>query len=110
VLGYGHIPQRFAPTINEFTLTYLNPYLNYHRPCFFAKIKIDKKGKACKTYPYEKVMTPYEKLKSLPNAQGYLKPGVTLAQLETIATSMSDNEAAKRLQTAKRELFNSIYF
>jgi hypothetical protein len=64
----------------------------------------------CKTYPYEKVMTPYEKLKSLPTAKEYLKPGVTLMQLEAIATAMSDNEAARRLQTAKRDLFNSIYF
>lgn len=109
VLGYGHIPQRFASKMNAFNLTYLTPYLNYHRPCFFAEIKMDEKGKKCKTYPYENIMTPYEKFKSLPNAQGYLKPGITLVQLETIATAMSDNEAAQRWQTARRELFNSIF-
>lgn len=109
VLGYGHIPQRYASKINQFNLIYLNPYLNYHRPCFFAEIKIDEKGKKHKTYPYEKVMTPYEKLKLLPNAKDYLKPGITLVQLAMIATAMTDNEAAERLQRARRELFNSIF-
>jgi transposase InsO family protein len=110
VLGYGHIPQHFAPHINAFNLMYLNPYLNYHRPCFFAEIKIDGKGKRCKTYPYKKVMTPYEKLKSLLDVEKkYLREGVTLAKLEAIATAMTDNEAAKRLQTARRELFDTIF-
>ncbi len=48
----------------------------------FAEITIDAQGKKCKTYSYEKVMIPYEKLKSLPNVETYLKSGVTLAQLE----------------------------
>jgi len=35
--GYAHIPQRWPPLINEFNQQYRNPYLNYHRPCFFPK-------------------------------------------------------------------------
>lgn len=27
------------------------PYLNYHRPCHFAEIKINEKGKVIKKYP-----------------------------------------------------------
>ncbi|MGK0268735.1 MAG: hypothetical protein ACI8Y3_001352 [Paraglaciecola sp.] len=60
--------------MNEFNLKYLYLYINYHRPCFFPEVITDEKGKQRKTYLYENMMTPYEKLKSLPNAQIYLKP------------------------------------
>jgi len=33
-LGYTHIPQRHAPLINRFLTDHLNPYINYHRPCY----------------------------------------------------------------------------
>ena len=59
-------------------------------------------------YPYEKVMTPYEKLKSLPEAQSYLKPGITLHQLDDIANQMSDNEFAERMVKARSNLFQNI--
>ncbi|MGB5642338.1 MAG: integrase, partial [Gammaproteobacteria bacterium] len=96
-LGYHHIPQKWAPLINEFNQNYLNPYINYHRPCFFPIVKIDAKGKQKKTYPYQAMMTPYEKFKSLPAAKQYLKPGMTFKQLDDIALSISDNEAANQL-------------
>lgn len=50
-LGYSHIPQKWAPLINEFNQTYLNPYINYHRPCFFAEVIVDKKRKTAQTLP-----------------------------------------------------------
>jgi len=108
-LGYSHIPQKWAPLINEFNQTYLNPYINYHRPCFFAEIIVDKKGKQRKRYPYKQMMTPYEKLKSLANAPSYLKAGTTFKQLDEIAYQISDNEAAERLQKAKSKLFQTIF-
>jgi transposase InsO family protein len=40
--GYQHIAQKWAPEINEFNRKYLNPYINYHRPCFFPVVIIDK--------------------------------------------------------------------
>ena len=46
---------------------------------------IDPKGKIRKTYPYEMVRTPYERLKSLPQAESYLRPGTTFEKLVTIA-------------------------
>jgi len=67
-MGYTHIAQKWAPLINEFNREHLVPYLNFHRPCYFAEIKIDAKGKENKTYPYRSMMTPYEKLKSLQDA------------------------------------------
>jgi hypothetical protein len=60
-----HIPQKWAPVINEFNQNHLVPYLNFHRPYYFSEVKINEKGKEIKTYPYKNIMTPYEKLKSL---------------------------------------------
>ncbi len=34
-LGYAHIPQHCASLVNAFCADYLNPYVNFHRPCFF---------------------------------------------------------------------------
>ena len=109
VFGYSHIPQRWAPLINAFNQQHLNPYLNYHRPCFFPKTITDHKGKQRKTYPYQDMMTPYDKLKSLPNAKDYLKPGLSFEILDAIAHQYSDNQAADQLQKAKRLLFNTIH-
>ena len=54
------------------------------------------------------MMTPYEKLKSLPGAEAYLKPGLSFAILDEIAYAMSDNQAADRLQKARQKLFHAI--
>jgi len=107
-LGYVHIPQAHATAINHYHTDFLNAYINFHRPCFFWVSLIDPRGKVKKTYPYEKVMTPYEKLRSLPDAQGYLRPGVTLEKLDDIANQMSDNEFAERMAKARSNLFQQI--
>ena len=44
-LGYAHIPQAFAQEVNAFCREHLNPYVNFHRPCFFPKTVTDAKGK-----------------------------------------------------------------
>jgi predicted metalloenzyme YecM len=62
-------------------------------------------GKQRKRYPYNQMMTPYEKLKSLPNASCYLKTSTSFKQLDKIANKINDNEAADRLQKAKNQLF-----
>ena len=85
-----------------------SPYLNFHRPCFFPREVIDHKGRRRKHYRYEDMMTPYDKLKSLPNAEQYLSPGITFEQLHAIADAMSDNEADRHLNQARDELFRSI--
>ena len=54
------------------------------------------------------MMTPYEKLKSLPDAARSLKPGITFEQLDAQANIISDNEAARRLNEARVILFKSI--
>jgi hypothetical protein len=106
--GYSHIAQRYAAEFNTLCQQYLNPYVNFHRPCFFAETFTDGKGKIRKRYRLENMMTPYQKLKSLPKAQGFLKPGVTFAQLDKTANRISDNEAARQLNEARKKLFLSV--
>lgn len=108
-LGYEHIPQHFAAKVNAMCQDFLNPYVNFHRPCFFAQTITDSKGKERKQYLQKNMMTPYEKLKSVPKAKDFLKPGITFTQLDSIATAMSDNEAAQRLNQARTKLFQSIH-
>ena len=107
-LGYSHIPQHFASQVNAFTVTVLSPYLNFHRPCHFPTEYKDKKGKIRKRYRYQDMMTPYEKLRSLPEAESYLKPGATLEKLDILAAECSDNDAAQCLNEARAKLFQSI--
>ena len=107
-LGYAHIPQACAELLNEYHKGYLNPYINFHRPCFFPVSIIDHRGKIKKSYPYQEVMTPYGRLSNLPNAESYLRPGVTLQKLGTIANQMSDNQFAERMVNARSKLFQQI--
>ena len=103
-LGYAHIPRSCASLLNVYHRENLNPYINFHRPCFFPVAVIDHKGKVKNTYPYENIKTPYEKLKSLPQVETYLRPGITLAQLDAIANQMSDNQYAERMVKARSNL------
>ena len=109
IFGYSHIPSRFAQRINLFNQQVLNPYVNYHRPCFFPETHTDAKGRQRKRYRYEAMMTPYDKLKSLPEAERYLKPDLSFAILDKIAYALSDNQAADRLQKARQKLFHTIH-
>ncbi len=109
VRKHSHIPQRFAGLVNAFCREHLNPYVNFHRPCLFAATITDAKGRSRKRYPCKLMMTPYEKLKSLPNAQQFLKPGITFQQLDARASAMSDNEAAQRLNGARAILCKTIF-
>ena len=108
LMGYSHIPQQHATAINHFYTETLNPYLNFHRPCYFAVDKIDAKGKVQKTYPHDQIMTPWDRLKAIPQYPHYLKSGLTPHTLEQQATALSDNDAAERVQSARKLLFQSI--
>ncbi len=100
--------QRCVELINEFNRDYFHPYINFHRPCFFPVSVIDHKGKVRKTYPYKMVRTPYERLKSLPQAESCLRPGVTFEALDAIASQMSDNQFAERMVNARSNLLQQI--
>ncbi len=102
-LGYAHIPQHCASLVNAFCTGHLNPYVNFHRPRFFPETITDAKGKERKKYRYENMNTPYKKLKSLPDADQYLKLGITFKQLDAQAAKMSDNDAALAMNHARKQ-------
>lgn len=105
-MGWEHINQSLCDDINYFYKNFFNPYLNYHRPCGYPTIITDEKGR--KTKVYNQYLTPYEKLKSLPDAEKYLKKGITFEQLDKIAYSYSDNEFAKIMREEQDKLFTKI--
>jgi transposase InsO family protein len=107
LIGYGHIPSQHAEAVQKFYTAHLNPYLNYHRPCGFATVSMDARGKRQRRYKPSDYATPYEKLKSLSDAEQYLKPNLAFAQLDQAASRMSDTECAKRMGTAKSKLLQS---
>ncbi len=105
-MGWGHIPAAHAQRIQQFYSAYLNPYLNYHRPCAQADVEVDAKGR--KRRRYRRYQTPLETLLSLPKPQQYLRPGLRVATLKRIAGVMSDTAAARRMQEAKHSLFAQL--
>ena len=72
-------------------------------------IKTDTKGKEKKHYPYGSMMTPYDRLKTIPDAEVYLKPEVTFKDLDEFSMLMSDNESAQILNNERTKLFNLIF-
>jgi len=104
--GKNYIDQKWAEMINEFNRKYFNIYLNYHRPSAFATYEPDRTGKLKKRY--KERMTPYEKFKSLENAEQYLKPEFSFEELDKIAYAKSDNQYAEEMNKAKRILFKKI--
>lgn len=105
--GRNYIEKKWANKINQFNRKYLNIYLNYHRPCGFAEDKIDKKGKLRKKY--NQWITPYEKFKSLKNAEEYLKTNFSFAEMDKIANEKSDNDFAEEMMKEKRKTFKLIH-
>ena len=103
-LGYGHIASEHADPIQRFYTGHFNPYLNYHRPCGFALVDYDERGRRRRRYRAEDYATPYEKLRSLPQAHRYLKEGMRWQILDGFAYALSDTEAARRMMRAKTEL------
>lgn len=107
-MGYHHIPTQYAILINDWYHAWFNIYLNYHRPCGFATSMIDHKGKERKVYRLNDYVTPYQKLKSLPDATQYLKPGSTFVQLDAIEAAHSDTDFAAAMRVAKYQLEKKI--
>ena len=110
IFGYEHIAQRHAGRFNTFCIEYLNPFLNFHRPCLFATEVADPKkpGRIKKVYRANNVMTPLDKLASLPEAHEYLREGITLGHLHQLARALSDVQAAEELNEARAALFRRV--
>jgi transposase InsO family protein len=106
-IGYGHIPAEHAEALQKFYTAHLNPYLNFHRPCGFATVSLDARGKRKRQYKPKDYATPYQKLQSLPQAKDYLKEGICFESLGRIAKAMSDTEFARKMSAAKAKLLRA---
>jgi len=110
LFGYEHIAQPHAARMNTFCTEYLNPFLNFHRPCLFATELPDPKkpGRIKRVYRAKDVMTPLDKLTSLPEATKFLRVGVTLKELQALARALTDVHAAEELNEAQQALFRRV--
>jgi transposase InsO family protein len=105
-IGYGYIDAKHADKLNSFYREHLNPYLNYHRPCAQAEVKIDEKGR--KRVRYKRYQTPLETLSLLEKPAQYLRNGLSMNALNRVAAALSDTDAARRMQQAKNKLFEKL--
>jgi hypothetical protein len=67
---------------------------------------VDQKGRTRRIY--RRYQTPLETLLSLPQPAQYLRAGLTVDTLKHMAAASSDTEAARRMQEAKRKLFDQF--
>jgi hypothetical protein len=105
-MGFGHIAAPHAEAVDLFHQRYLNPYVNFHRPCAVAEIVEEPNGKRRRVY--RRWATPFEIFRQTPQCEGLLRPGVKMADLERFAKAQSDTEAAIEMQQAKRQLLAGI--
>lgn len=105
-MGHWHIERRHANGIHRFYMEYFNVYLNYHRPCGYATILVDEKGK--RRRKYDTYQTPYQAFTALKKPKQYLRKGVRIEDLEKIAKAHSANGYARLMQDAKDKLFREV--
>ena len=105
-IGYGYIAGDHAEEFERFYRRWLNPYLNFHRPCGFAQVITGQRGRRKRVYHQQDYATPYEKLRSLTNWEQYLKEGLRAENLERRAMEQSDTEFAAAMQAAKQKLLS----
>lgn len=108
-MGHGYIHKEMADNVDKFCRNYLNPYLNFHRPCVYMVkiiIKLDGKRKPV----YGGAMTPYNKLKQISKIQNknFLKSNITFDELDIIEKQHSDNQFAKIVREQQSTLFEKI--
>jgi len=101
-MGHWHIARGHADEIERFYEEVFNIYLNYHRPCGYATITEDERGR--RKRKYETYRTPYERFLELKKPEQYLKEGITMADLEATAKALTDNECARQMQRAKNKI------
>jgi hypothetical protein len=105
-MGFGHIAARNAEAVDRFHREHLNPYINFHRPCAVAEVVEQANGKRKRVY--REWATPFEIFSRTAERESFLRPGVTIAELESFALKQSDTEAAIAMQQAKKRLMGGI--
>jgi len=105
-MGFGHIAPSRADRVHQFHGSFLNPYVNFHRLCAQPEVEIDARGR--KRRRYKQWLTPLEKLLSLDRPEQHLRQGRSVAALRRAAGTLSDTEAAVRLQRARDAMFRDL--
>jgi hypothetical protein len=105
-LGFNHIAAQHAEAVDQFHRRYLNPYVNFHRPCAVAEIEEAPNGKRRRVY--RRWATPFEIFSQIEQCERYLRIGVQLTELQQFAQACSDTEAAIQMQQAKQKLLAGI--
>jgi hypothetical protein len=105
-MGFSHIAAQHAEAVDRFHRQHLNPYVNFHRPCAVAEIVEEPNGKRRRVY--RRWATPFEIFGQTSGYESFLRPGVSIADLERFAKAQSDTEAAIEMQQAKRRLLAGI--
>jgi hypothetical protein len=97
--------------LNLFCVEYLNPFLNFHRPCLYSTDLADPKkpGRIKRVYRPKNAMTPLDKLTSLPAVTAFLRSAITLEHLHALAMALTDVQAAKELCEARAALFKRVH-
>ncbi len=106
-MGYWHINQTLADTINQYYRNFFNVYLNFHRPCLFlTETETSNNGRERRVYGEAK--TPYRKLKEVYQQTGkdFLKKMISWEKLDKIEKEYSDNEFAEILRKEETKIFN----
>jgi transposase InsO family protein len=105
-IGHSHIAAQHAEAMNRFHVDYLNPYVNFHRPCAVPTVVTQANGKRRRIY--QRWATPWELFGEIAECESLLRSGITLAELDRLAQRQTDTEAAMAMQGAKRKLFGSF--
>jgi transposase InsO family protein len=105
-IGFGHIDAQHAEAMDQFHRQYLNLYVNFHRPCAVPKVITEANGKRRRVY--QRWATPFELFREIPRCESYLRPPITLAELDRFAQTQSDTESALEMQRAKRKLLQTV--
>ncbi|MCI0151919.1 DDE-type integrase/transposase/recombinase [Paraburkholderia sediminicola] len=108
--GYSYIPAERAILFNDFCRAHLNPFRNFHRPCLFGTEAPDprKPGRTRRVHRREDVMTPLEKFGNLPQADRFLRDGITQEGLRQEARSLTDIEAARQVREARESMLRQV--
>lgn len=108
-VGYTFMEKSMYVHLNEFYDSF-DEYLNFHRCCLFSIYEESKtqKGKIVKKYKQQNCVTPFTKLKSLPNFEKYLKPTITVESLNVLERKHTDNQMAEIVQDKLANLYKVL--
>ena len=92
-MGHWHIAAEHADAVTRFYREFLNPHVNFHRPCGVPETVTGPKGKQKRVYRWH--ATPWQILRQMPGVAGRLTAGLTLEALDKQSQQLTDLEAAE---------------